>query len=215
MRSLRPAVGRATLDALVSASGPLGTFVNTLCRELQSREQDRLASVIALVRDEMKGEEPVVNVAQRDLEKWIRSVMEESDERKQPLFAQLLTNALKGTLPPAFDLWTLIRCMVDLSYEALVLLCYIGTETVTKRTVNYRDERVAQDSKVAIWLYRAHDLCQRELIAVPNVHVLGLTDFVPSAAELQGIGRCICEMAGIVRLQNVPEFSEVSLLLSK
>lgn len=204
----------AALRAMaVSVADPAGAFVDTLVSKLSEAKRDRLRVVAQMVQDELGDDQPQA-MGERDVEAWVRDVMDDHDERKGPLYARLMANALRGRIPPAFDLPLLLRGLRQCTWEELVVLSYVGVAAPDKSPTDYQEVSVRGDSPLARFLYCARRLEVEDWISIPDKATLGPKQFVPGEATLQGVGQCLHEMCGLESLRDDPVFADVSYCFS-
>ena len=210
------AIGGATGAALSIALKRLGSEVAE--RLLSPREQARIGFVLGqavieirkrIDQGEALREDGFFDAQQggrSNAEEVAESVLlksqREAEERKLASMAHLLANIAFDPAISAEMAHQITKIAEQLTYRQLCILKLAVVKGLfSLRDTNYHDYGSFPKQLYSI-LYEYCELCQREYIANGNIVVVGLTDIIPSQANIQGLG---VDMYRLMRLDAIPD----------
>ena len=212
------AIGGATGTALAMALKRLGSEIAE--RLLSPREQARIGYVLGqavieiqerIDQGEALREDGFFDARQggrSDAEEVAESVLlksqREAEEKKLPYMAHLLANIAFDPAISAEMAHQITKIAEQLTYRQLCILkLAVVKELFSLRDSTYHDhDHDSFPKQLYSILYEYYELCQREYIANGNTVVVGLTDIVPSQANIQGLG---ADMYRLMRLDAIPD----------
>ena len=213
---LGAAIGGATGAALTMALKKLGSEVAQ--RILSPREQARIGFVLGQAVIEIRqridrgdalradgffdAQQGSRSNAEEVAESVLLKSQREAEEKKLPYMAHLLANIAFDPAISAEMAHQITKIAEQLTYRQLCILrLAVVKELFSLRDTDYRDYGSFPKQLLSI-LYEYCELCQREYIANGTIVVVGLTDIIPSQANVQGLG---VDMYRLMRLDAIPD----------
>ena len=124
------------------------------------------------------------------------------EEKKLPYMAHLLANIAFESTIQAEMAHQITKVSEQLTYRQLCILkLAVAKDRFPLRVSNYHDSESFPKQLYSI-LYEYCELFQREYLANGNTVVVGLTDIIPSQANIQGLG---ADLYRLMRLDTIPD----------